>query len=41
MEELDESIAQMFLKHIEDLNSVNTNEILEIMIQIKQDGEKI
>lgn len=41
VELLEESIARIFLNQIEDLNSVNLEEVVKIMLEMKQDGEKV
>lgn len=41
MLQLEDNITKMFLDQIKDLNRVNLEEVIEIMIEIKKDDEKI
>lgn len=41
MLKVEEGISKLFMDQIENLDYVNLEEIIDIMLEIKQDGEKI
>lgn len=41
MVQAEEDMTEIFLKNIGDLSKVNLEEIINIMLEKKQDGEKV